>query len=348
VLVVAVGGWLAAAPFHLSFHPPFQGVDRVRAWTEPALLVLWGGILLVPVVAAAWALVLRSLGDDRRSRAVGATLAAAVLVLAAQTEKPTLILLAALLVVLVAAVVTGQNGRHRPGLALAALGVFLLLVPEVLYVVDSYGEQLHRMNTVFKCYIQAWVFLAVALPTLLGLGFKNRRSRVAAIAFLTVMSLPHLAGMAVQPLIGNAVGLDGLGWMDAGDRAVVRYLRSQPHGSVIVEAVGGAYTEYARISSASGVPSILGWANHELVWRGQGVSATTEGRRRLVERVYRSENPGAVRAAVGEAGADFVVIGALERRDFDPAHLDAVRAAGVVVLDESGGEVVAFERAGED
>ena len=340
---IAVGGWLAAAPFHLSFHPPFQGVKIVEAWTEPALLLLWGGILLIPVGATAWFLLVRVLGGGDRSRAVAVALAAATLVLASQTGRPTTVILAMLLVVLVVAAVTGSDWGRRPAVALAALGVFLLLVPEVVYVVDSYGEKLHRMNTVFKCYIQAWLFLAVALPALLEVGFRHRRTRLVALAFLVVLALPHLVGMAVQPLIGRAVGIDGLAWMDPGDRAIVRSLRTQPRGTKLAEATGGAYTEYARISSASGVPAILGWANHELVWRGHDVTKETDARRRLVERIYTSDEPEMVIAAVREAGVDFVVIGSLERRDFDPTHLDAVRDAGEIVLSEDGAEILRFD-----
>jgi YYY domain-containing protein len=346
VMVVAVAGWLAAAPFHLSFHPPFQGVKAVTAWTEPAMLLLWGGVLLIPVVAAAWALMCRMFGGDGRGKAIAFTVVAVTLALAAATGRPTLVILAMLLVVLVVAAVTGEEWHSRPGIALAALGVFLLLVPEIVYVVDSYGEKLHRMNTVFKCYIQAWVCLAIALPSLLTVGFRQRRTRSIAAILMTVLALPHLIGMAIQPVTGKTVKIDGLAWMGAEDRAIIRFLRNQPRGVSLVEAVGGAYTEYARISSASGVPAFLGWANHELVWRGHEVSPLTDARHDLVEKIYRSESPESVAAAVEEAGIDFVVIGALERRDFDEAHLAVLRAAGEVIPLDGGGEVVRFRALG--
>ena len=345
--VVAVGGWLAVVPFHLSFHPPFQGISTVSAWTDPLQLLLWGGVLLIPAFAAGWVLLEGMLGGDIRGRAVVVAVAAGSLVLASQTGRPTLVILVVLLIVLVVAAVGGPERKIRPGVALAALGIFLLAVPEVLYVVDSYGEKLHRMNTVFKCYIQAYLFLAVALPALLEIGFRRPRMRAAALTVIAVLALPHLVGMAVQPMIGRGVGLDGLAWMADGDRAIVRHLRTLPNTASIVEATGGAYTEYARISSASGVPSLLGWANHELVWRGHDATPETERRRRLIDRVYSSATAEDVRAAVREAGVTHVVIGALEIRDFPPASLEAIRSAGDVVFDGEGAQVVSFDEFGD-
>jgi uncharacterized membrane protein len=342
-VVVAVGGWLVAAPFHLSFHPPFQGIKTVHAWTPPLELLLWGGVLLIPVAAATWVMLGGILGqDDAKTKALATGLVALTVMAASLTGRPTLVVLSLILAVLIVAAVGTKVWQARPAVALAALGVFLLLVPEVVYVVDSYGEKLHRMNTIFKAYIQAWIFLAIALPALLYMGCRNRATRYVAAAILAFMALPHLLCMAAQPLTGKTLGLDGLAWLDSGDRAIVRYLRQQPHGSGIAEAVGGAYTEYARISSASGVPTVLGWANHELVWRGSDFRVETDRRRKLVDRIYRAATPAEVVSAVRDAEIDFVVIGAFERRDFDEASLNAIRRAGETVLSVDGGEVIRF------
>ncbi len=180
VAAVAVGGWIVTAPFHLAFVPFFDGIGLVTAWTSPSDLLLYGGCLLVPVVLAAVGLLRHSMGRDPD---IGQA-------------------------ALLATVGRGDDGggRHRTahsdhpdggdrgvgrgrdvggarggetGLALAALGTFLFLVPEVVYVADGYGDQLHRMNTVFKSYIQGWVFLAVALPVMVRWSTPKRWLRAA-------------------------------------------------------------------------------------------------------------------------------------------------------------------------
>ena len=71
VAVVAAGGWLVTAPFHLGFSPPFEGVRPVFAWTDVAELVLYAGCLLLPASLAAVGLLQRFVpGDTEQNRAI--------------------------------------------------------------------------------------------------------------------------------------------------------------------------------------------------------------------------------------------------------------------------------------
>jgi len=103
-----------------------------------------------------------------------------------------------------------------------------------------------------------------------------------------------------------------------------------------------AYSEYARLSSASGVPTYLGWANHEGVWRGGEIYEETGKRRDLVSRLYSSRDPHEVRRLVNQAGVQLVAIGSLERKDYSAAKLRRVAEAGEVVLARDGGMLIRF------
>lgn len=343
VAAVGLGGWLVTAPFHLGFKPFFQGIKLVHAWTDPGHLLLYAGCLLIPAAAAA-AVMLKSMmaAETEVTRAVMLLAAAATLVLAAASKRPTLVFLAVILSVLVITVLKTTAGEDRPALALAALGVFLFLVPEIVYVADSYGEGLHRMNTVFKSYIQGWILLAVALPVLLRLSLPRTALRRGVLAGAVLVALPHPVSLIVRQFAAASWSIDGMAWMTAGDRAIVEALRKQPPGVTMIEAVGAAYSEYARLSSASGVPAYLGWANHESVWRGGEIHQETERRRELVERLYSARDPSEIRRLASEAGIELVAIGSLEHKDYSAAKLSAVANAGEVVLEADGGMLVRF------
>lgn len=338
---VAIGGWLLTAPFHLGFQPFFEGIRRVSAWTAPHELLLYGGCLLVPAILAAWGLLRSQVGAETAAgRTAALAVAAAALVVAAASGRPTLVLLGVGAGVTAVSVLTARQDPGRPALALAALGLFLFAVPEVVYVADGYGDALHRMNTVFKAYIQGWIYLAAALPVLLQRAVGRRRLRLALGAALTVVALVHPLSLALRVAKADELGLDGLRWLSPGDRAIVDVLRRQPRGSVVIEAVGGAYTEYGRLSAASGVPAYLGWENHEMVWRGNEILDETSRRRQLVQALYGSADPVEVRRLAAEAGADLIAFGSLERQDFGEESLAALAAAGEVLVDRDGALLV--------
>jgi len=338
---VGLGGWLVAAPFQLAFHPPFQGLGVVHAWTTVMELTLYGGPLMVAAacaavtVAAAWG------GADREKRlALGTGLLAVAVLAGAAVGKPVAVMTGLVAVVLTVEGLSPGEKPERPAVLLAALGLFLFFVPEVVFVRDPYGADLHRMNTIFKSWFQGWVLLALAFPVLLRRWTPPGRRRWAVAALLLAPGLVHLAGMASGLVTHRPLGLDGFGWMTPGDRAAIHELRKQPPGTVLVEAIGGAYTDYARLSAGSGVPAVLGWGNHELVWRGNGFLPEVDRRRKLVREIYASGDVAAIRRAVEQAGADLVAVGPFERQSFPEEGLETVARAGKAVFGQKDGTVL--------
>ena len=141
---------------------------------------------------------------------------------------------------------------------LAALGLLLIMGPELLLVGDSFGN---RMNTVFKLYYQAWILLAVAagfavyywssLRVSLS-GWPRALSAAWAAAFVALLvgSLYYAAAAPISkgdPFHSDAT-LDGLAYIDRhrpGEYEAIRFVRENVgRGSAILEAVGGDYSEF--------------------------------------------------------------------------------------------------------
>jgi uncharacterized membrane protein len=66
----------------------------------------------------------------------------------------------------------------------------------------------------------------------------------------------------------------------------------------------------------------------------------TGRRAALVRELYSCGDAGRVREIAAGEGIPLVAIGTLERADFSEETLAAVRAAGELVLDDAGGQVV--------
>ena len=72
-----------------------------------------------------------------------------------------------------------------------------------------------------------------------------------------------------QPIHGR--NLDGSmhpSYMNSSDRDAINWINTNLEDGVIAEAIGGSYTYYTRVSTHTGLPTVLGWPGHEGQWRG--------------------------------------------------------------------------------
>lgn len=98
--------------------------------------------------------------------------------------------------------------------------------------------------------------------------------------------------------------------------AAINWLGTAP-GGVIAEAVsptGGSYTNYARISTHSGLPAVLGWMGHESQWRGGNTEMGS--RQSDIERLYCSWHWEETKQILDDYNIRYVVLGSLERTTY--------------------------------
>jgi uncharacterized membrane protein len=225
-------------------------------------------------------------------------------------------------------------------LVLAACALGLLVVPEVVAVRDIYPVPYERGNTYFKLTFQAFVLLSLLVASA-SMAMTVGRARALLVACLLAPLFAYLP-LAIHSLHGPLSSwtlrrLDGLAFLEerrAGEgQAVAWLLANAPAGAALLEADGDSYTDAARLSMATGIPTVLGWYTHEWLWRGgtRGV----DDRRAQVRMAYELPRVPAIRERLRRYGVRYIVIGDLERERFPALDEAGLRAYGRVAF-ESG------------
>jgi uncharacterized membrane protein len=122
------------------------------------------------------------------------------------------------------------------------------------------------------------------------------------------------------------------------EAAALEWLKSAPEG-VVAEAIGGSYSAYARVSTYSGMPTVLGWPGHESQWRGG--SAEQGSRNNDITVLYSTPDWNTASDIIHKYDIRYIYIGNLERimkpllqEDKFKTHLRVVYQNNSVVIYE--------------
>lgn len=284
---------LAALPFFWRFEPFNRGFALAERHTAPRdLAMLWGGPLALVggcLALAWWAARQRPSLRARLQAARGAALFPALLVAVA--------------------------------LACIAAG-------ETVVVLDIYGDDYRRANTVFKLGYEAHGMLTVcaavaATVLVLLLGRLPRLGRAPRAAWLggvwlACMAPLSFAAFALPQGFGpfdRTMTLDALAGLQRtqpDDRQAIDWLRTHvAPGSTVLEVDGFSYTYAGRIATATGLPTVLGWRAHQELWRKQG-KPQIEQRALDVEAIYRAQDCALASRLLARYGIVAIVLGAYE------------------------------------
>jgi len=247
-------------------------------------------------------------------------------------------------------------------LGMILTGLSLLILPEFFYMKDIYLTQ-PRANTMFKLTYQGFIFLSITMSWFFGYLLVSRTLHkviqfglymIVGVVILTIGIYPYFGyrdyyGLKITTtcenervlcpkFTGTYKGLDGVAsWLEIqepGDYAAILWLQKnvdgQPH---ILEAVGDSYTTFARISTFSGLPTVLGWRVHEWLWRG---SYDLAGQRSgEVESIYIDPLTENSQRLLNEYQVEYVIVGNKEREAYPTLQLPQLKKLGRVVFEKS-------------
>lgn len=309
--LLCFGPWLL--PLIVDVGGNFCRRSLAKRWKR--ILILWALLLLAP-----WILTLLLGGMGRTLWGLIVVTGTGPWLLLFQSTMLTLILLdiAARLGYPPAA----RDGCYLLARLMVAVGMGLTYMVEFFYLRDVFGT---RMNTVFKCYYQAWVLLGVgAILSARRLARQGRWQRGALILSVLLLGLcSYYPGAAAYTRAHSHIGgptLDGTAFLRRqapAEYGAYLWLRERGRGEdVVVEAPGEAYvSESNRLSAWTGVPTPLGWPGHELQWRGD--DAVIKARLSDLKRIYTSNDPEEIQRLLEEYDATYLYIGPYERQKFN-------------------------------
>ncbi len=350
-LGVLVVGYVAFLPFYLHFQAPQGGVGFKLATTKlHEFLTVFGALLIFP----GWYFVQQLRGQPRVQQygQLIVALFSLALVIGVLTGKAVAVLMGAFVLAALWVSYGSETAETRAPVLLALCASVALLACELVYIKDPYGERLYRMNTVFKLYLQSWFLLAIASPWCAWRLWQTGRSlawgvrpAVAAAVLLVAATACYPLGVTATRLryLDRGLTLDGnfyLRQQHPDDFAAIEWMRANVTDlPVILEASGNPYSYYARFSSNTGLPTVMGWANHEGLWRSHEPSV--EARRREVASIYSAAKLEEVQPLLERYRVRYIVVGELERRDFKPESLEKFRQLRVAF---SQGSTTIYER----
>ena len=227
-------------------------------------------------------------------------------------------------------------------LGLCAMG--LVLIPEVIYVKDIYSGDYKRANTMFKLTYQAFLMFGICsgyiFVKFLKLTEFRWQKKFAVITLLLFLSSIWYSKVSILAWYGNITstqnykGLDAAAFLETtmpDDYLATNWLIENIEGSpVTLEANGDSYSDYARVSVITGLPTVLGWYVHEWLWRGN--TEIVDKRAADIQSIYTSADREQVISLLEKYKVEYIYVGKLELDKYTSVNDTILKGLGQVVF----------------
>ncbi len=229
-------------------------------------------------------------------------------------------------------------------LLLSFLALFLIVVPEFIYLKDIYPAH-YRANTMFKLVYQSFILLSISssyslmrISTSLRSVFKILYSCIALLLLALVFAYPYFAITSYFMNLRTYYGLDGIRYLKnlyPNDYRAIQWIgRNIKKQPVILEAQGDSYTDYGRISVNTGLPTVLGWTVHEWLWRK--TYDIPSPRIDEIKQLYESDDSKITTELINKYNIQLVYVGELEKQKYPSLREEKFEKLGRIVFQDNG------------
>jgi YYY domain-containing protein len=241
-------------------------------------------------------------------------------------EFELLLLLLPLLALLVLSILKEKNRNNVFILILMIAGVFISIFCEFFYILDALGSgnpSFIRLNTIFKFYLQNWILWSVST----GYVFFLLRDKIipgkvwgitAVILILMVSIYPLFATLGKSGGFAGAPDLNGETYVKKEhpqDYQAILWFRNLTGQPVVLQAPGELYQWNTAITTFTGLPTVIGWAGHEINWRFPNRSEI-DRRWTDVDMIYTSGDIREVEGLLKKYDVSYVYFGEAEANRF--------------------------------
>ncbi len=221
----------------------------------------------------------------------------------------------------------------------------LIILPEFLYIKDIYAGH-YRANTMFKFVYQAFIMLQISSAyIILRILLRLKETKTIHLENILIFAVGLFLSVLVfyYPVFAvnsyyNGVkiysGLDGEKYLHSlypEDYQAISWINKNIKGSpVILEAQGDSYTDFARISANTGIPTVIGWTVHEWLWRGN--YNIVSPRIADVQSIYESNAEEKTKQLLNKYNVSYVYVGGMERQKYTNLNEEKFKKIGKVIF----------------
>ncbi len=213
---------------------------------------------------------------------------------------------------------------------LSIFAFLLILAPEFIYLKDIYTTYF-RANTMFKLCYQAFIILsltsAYSIIRMLSSFSFTKKIKVPFLLLFSILSGILLTLVSIYPYFAinsyynnlqKFQGLHGTKYLTGSNKSdfdAITWINANISGQpVMLEAQGDSYTDYERISSYTGLPTIFGWTVHEWLWRGTYDVAPQ--RITDIKTIYEGTDVSQTKQLLKKYNVTYVYVGDMERKKY--------------------------------